>query len=194
MFIAAVSTALLVTSCGGSSTSSGSGGGATPAKLFPTDFEGVCQGATVSKAKAYDKAAKTHKVLYFETYKDKLLEQSTDLPADWTVTFDANSDAYASIDLVGCAVRTGSTFVKDCGGYEKDDKPTSNTVKINDATYAVSIREATTGKELAKTEMEGTTTVCPMLQSFDGDNQTVENYASPKKEDLVAFFKPFVQP
>ena len=186
--------ALSAAGCGGSSSTSSGGGNASAAKLFPTDFEGVCQGATASKAKAYDKSAKTHKAIFFQTYKDKLLDQSTQLPADWTVQFDANSDAYATIDVVACAVRTASTFVKDCDGYEKDDKPTNNKVKMNDATYTVTVREATTGKELAKTEMQGSSTVCPMLQSFEGDNETVDVYASVKKEELVAFVKPFVQP
>jgi hypothetical protein len=197
LLLLVASTTLLAGACSGSGSSGGSGGqggDAAAAKLFPTNFEGVCQGATTSKAKAYDKAAKTHKVLYFETYKDKLLDQSSQLPADWTVQFDANSDAYANVDLVACAVRSSSTFVKDCDGYTKDDKPTSNKVKMNDAVYAVSVHEATTGKELAKTELTGTSNTCPMLQSFDGDNQTVDVYASPAKDALLAFVKPFVQP
>jgi hypothetical protein len=203
--ILAVAAGFLVVSCGSGSSSSGSqskstsGSGGTTAtttgaKLFPDDFQPVCQGATQSRATGYDKAAAVHKVLYFETYQDSLLDQSSQLPTDWTVTFDANANVYTAIDVVACAVRTSDTFVKDCDGYETDNKPTNNKVKLHTAKYTVSVHEASTGKVLGTTEMSGDSTDCPMLQSFDGDNETVDSYSTPSKDDLVAFIKPFVQP
>jgi hypothetical protein len=196
----AVVTAFLITSCGsGSSSSSGKASGATGGttaskQLFPDNFQGVCQGATQSQAKAYVQAATGHKVVYFETYTKDLLDQSTDLPGDWTVTFDPKGNVYATVDLVACAVRTSDTFVKECDGYQKDDKPTNNKVELHTAKYDVSVHEATTGKELAKTQMSGDSTDCPMFQSFDDDNQKVDSYSTPAKEDVVAFIKPFIQP
>jgi len=189
----------VASSCGSDSkSSSGDAGGTVPAKakaqLFPDDFQGVCNGATQSKAAAYNQAAPTHKVVYFQTYQDSLLDQSSQLPGDWTITFDANSNAYAAVDVVACAVRTSDAFVKECDGYEKDDKPTNNKVRVHTAKYHLTVREATTGKELAQTDVSGDNADCPMLQSFDGNNDTVDSYASPTKEEVVAFLKPFVQP
>jgi|GEM_PF-1349835 len=187
-------------SCGSDSKSSSADTGTIPAKakakaqLFPDDFQGVCNGATQSKAAAYSQAAGTHKVVYFQTYKDSLLEQSSQLPGDWTITFDANSNAYGAVDVVACAVRTSDAFVKECDGYEKDDKPTNNKVRVHTAKYHLTVREATTGKELGQTDLSGDNADCPMLQSFDGNNDTVDSYASPTKEEVVAFLKPFVQP
>lgn len=200
MLIAACSSKPSVTEANNSSGGAGaggvSGGGVTtvPPKLFSTDFNGVCQGATVSRATPYDKAAKTHKVLLLATYKDSLIEQSSSLPDDWMVQFDANSDAYAKIDLVACAVRTNATFVKDCDGYKKDDKETKNIAKLHDATYKVTVREATTGKELGSTEVTAKGDSCPMLMSFEGENDTQDYFPSPPEDALVAFIKPFVQP
>lgn len=167
----------------------------TPPKLFSSDFEGVCQGATVSRATPYSKEPSAkHKVLYLATYQDSLLEQSSTLPADWTVTFDANSDAYAKIDLVACAVRTAEVFVKECDGYEKDDQPTNNKVRRHTATYKLTVHEATTGKELGSTTLEGTDDTCPMFMSFEGTDDTQDSFAPPKDDEVVAFMKPFVQP
>jgi hypothetical protein len=187
-------------SSGSDTTAAGGGGGAPgattpPAKLFDTDFKGVCQGATVSKARAYDKTAKTgHKVLYFKTYKDDLVEGLTEMPSDWKVTFDANSDAYAATDLVVCARRTADTFVKDCTGYTDHDKATNNVAKLHTATWTVTAHEATTGNALGTTTLQGTDASCPMFMTFDDDNQSVDYYVEPSSDQVVAFIKPFAQP
>jgi hypothetical protein len=199
--------AALLGACSSSSdsTSTGGGGGAAvganvatsaSAKLFDTDFKGVCQGATVTRATPYDKAKPTgHKVLYFAPYKDDLVEGLSDMPADWKLTFDANGDAYAAVDLVACATRTGDTFVKDCKDYtDKDNKPTQNVAKVHTATYKVTVHEATTGKELASKDLAGTDSDCPMFLSFDSDTDTVDYYAPPASADVLALIKPFAQP
>jgi hypothetical protein len=201
---------LLVTACfagalscsssspSGTSTEAGGQKASTPSittPLFPDDFKGVCQGATVSKAKAYDaKAATGHKVILFQTFKDSLIEQTTQLPSDWRVTFDANADAYAAVDLIACSVRTDATFVKDCDGYQKDGKTTANIAKLHGATYKLTVREATTGKELASKDLTAEADDCPMFVTFEGDSDTVNYYESPPDEAYVDFIKPFVQP
>jgi hypothetical protein len=160
--------------------------------LFPDSFKGVCSGASVSSATAYDPAAKTHKALYFATYEDDLTDRSSSLPGDWTVLFSPDRDALQAIDLVACARRTATTEVKLCDGYENDDKPTQNKVRWHTATYELSVREATTGKTLAQTTVEATESDCPMFWTFDGDSDTDDGYASPPDTAVADFLRPHV--
>lgn len=166
----------------------------TDVPLFPDDFKPVCQGATVSRATAYDETATAHKALYFASSDDALTERTSDLPADWTVAFTPDADALAAIDVVLCAVRTGEALVQECTGYEDDGVDTGSTVNWHTATYEVSVRAATTGQVLAQETMEATDEGCPSIVFFDEDGQTLDMYASIESEAAVAFLKPFVQP
>jgi hypothetical protein len=191
---------LALASCGdgddaaaGGEASGGAGAGtevAQGSQLFPDNFEGVCSGASVSTAAAYDAAAKGHKALYFATYEDDFLDQSSSLPGDWTVQWSPDADALRAIDLVACARRTAAQEVRVCDGYENDGKPTQNKVRWHTATYELSVREATTGNELAKTTLEATDSDCPMFQSFDSDTQTVDGYASLPDSAVADFLRP----
>ena len=195
---------LALAGCGGGSgdKASGSpgGGGSSPtagsstAPLFPDDFKGVCSGATQSRATPYDASATTHKALWFATYQDDLLDQSTHLPPDWTVAFSSTGDALKAIDVVGCAVRTADKYVKTCDGYQDNGKDTGNKVRMHTATYTLSVHEAVTGKVLAQETVEATDSSCPTLESFDGDNQTVDDYASVPDAKVTALMKKYVQP
>jgi hypothetical protein len=167
---------------------------APAAKLFADDFEGVCKGATVSRATAYSASAPSHKVILFSPNGSDVVEDTTDLPADWMVEFDANSDAYAKVDTVACEEVKDEQPLKECTGYQDDGHDTANVVDLRSATYTVSVREATTGRELGTTELSGTDDSCPMFMSFDDDAQRKTYDAPPSKDDLVAFLKPFVQP
>ena len=161
------------------------------AKLFPDNFKGVCSGASVSAATAYDPAAKAHKALYFATYKDDLMDQSSTLPNDWTVQFDEHADAYKAVDLVICARRVADKQVKVCDGYkDKDDKPTGNMVRWHTATYEVSVREALTGKELEKKTIEAGDSTCPMFQNFDSSTEAVDDYASLSDTAVLDLLRP----
>jgi len=162
--------------------------------LFPDNFKGVCSGASVSAATAYDPAAKTHKALYFRTYEDDFTDQSSSLPGDWTVQFSPDSDALTAIDLVTCARRTAATEVKVCDGYEDDGSATQNKVRWHTATYELSVREARTGRELAKTTLEATDSDCPMFWTFDGDSETDDGYASLSDSAVADFLRPHVTP
>ena len=190
--------ALLLASCGekiGSSGGTGAAADTVPAGLlFPDNFKGVCSGASVSTATAYDPAAKAHKALYFATYKDDLLDQSSSLPPDWTVQFAPNRNALAAIDLVACAKRTAAQQVKVCDGYKKDDVVTQNKVRWHTATYELSVREARTGKELAKTTVEANDADCPMFQSFDNETETVDRYASLPDSAVTDFLRSHIAP
>jgi hypothetical protein len=166
----------------------------TPTKLVPDDLQAACKGATVSRATPYAPGAPTHKVILFSPYGGGVVEDMSTLPEDWMVQFDANSDAYAKVDTVACVDVKDEQPLKECTGYQDDGHDTSSTVDLRSADYTVSVREATTGKELGQTELPGTDDSCPMFVSFDNDTQTKIYYAPPSKDDLVAFLKPFVQP
>jgi hypothetical protein len=198
-FSAAVLALAALASCGEDAGTSGSdatgGREATQANLlFPDSFKGVCSGASVSTATAYDPAGKTHKALYFATYKDDLMDQSSSLPGDWTVLFSPDSDALRAVDLVVCARRTAAQEVKVCDGYETDDKATENKVRWHTATYELSVREATTGKSLAQTTVEATESDCPMFWTFDGDADTDEGYARVPETAVADFLRPHIAP
>lgn len=193
--------AVAATACGATGGSgSGSGAGAAPPppdkKLFAEDFKPVCEGAPVSAAKPYDKAATGHKAVYMKTYKDSgLLDSSTELPADWTVKFDANGNVFSEVDLVVCAKRTSEKLAKRCDGYKVDDKPNALVVKMHTAKYTVTVHEATTGKELGRTTVAANDGACP--QSVFGIEQgttEMNEYDSPPDEQIVAFAKTFIQP
>lgn len=192
---AALALALLA-SCGDSGDSSDAAEVAAPppGQLFPDAFKGVCSGAPVAAATPYDAAGKDHKALYFETYEDDFMDQSSELPGDWTQAYSPEGDALKAIDLVVCARRTAAVQVKVCDGYENDDKPTQNKVNWHTATYALTVHEATTGKQLAQTTLGATGTDCPMFMSFDGDSETVDRYATPSDSAVADFVRPFFAP
>ena len=186
---------LALSACGSGSDDSGSESGGTPAqgKLFPTDLQPVCSGATQSRAADYTPAG-THKALYFETYEDDLVDQSTRLPSDWTVAFDENADNYAQVDIVACAARTADELAQTCEGYEDEETGTSGTVRWHTATYELTVYAAQSGEELGSTTIEADDDVCPSIATFDEGQTEIDSYASPSEDDITAFLRPFVEP
>jgi hypothetical protein len=189
--------AIALTACGqfssGSSDDSGGQAGSRPDKLFPEDFHPTCEGKPSPYAKAYDPAAPVHKVVMISSYRDiKLSDGSRRLPADWTVKYKSDGDAFAEVDLTVCVVRTAETFAKDCN---VDHEPSPLLVKMHSATYAMSVHEAKTGKELAaKTVAANDTTCPPYIIGGPKDTNTMNEYAEVKDAEVVAFAKPFVKP
>ena len=180
-------------STSGNGATSGNAAQATPpVSLFPDDFKGVCSGASVSAAKAYDPAASGHKALYFSTYKEGFIDYSSSLPKDWTIQWSATGDALKDVDLILCARRTATRLLKVCDGYENDGKPTSNKVRWHAATYELSVMEARTGKKLAEKSVEASSSLCPMFMNFDGSSDTVDDYASLSDTVLADFLRPHV--
>lgn len=185
-------------SCGknGGNSAAGDANGAAAAqaalvsKLFPDNFKGVCSGASFSAATAYDPAAKAHKALYFQTYKDDFSDHSSSLPTDWTVQFSPSSDAFRAIDLVVCAKRTAAKEVKVCDQYKTEGKASQNKVRWHTATYALTLWEAKTGKKLAESTLEATDTDCPMFENFQNDSDTIDDFASPSSSAVADFLRP----
>ena len=165
-----------------------------PAKLMSSDFMAVCQGATQSRAAGYNPDAPSHKTILFTPLGHGLVEDTSTLPSDWSVQFDANRDAYAAIDTVVCVEIKDEQSVKECTGYQDNGHSTANKVDLRATAYTVTVRAATSGKELATTELSGTDTTCPMFMSFDDDTQTKSYNVPPPKDDLIAFVKQFAQP
>lgn len=192
--------ALTLAACGdeadgdaGSGTEAGGGdtAAAPDKKLFASDFKGVCSGATVSAATAYDPEGDSHKALMFETWKnDDLIDRSSSLPDDWTVQFSAEEDMYKQVDLVVCAKRTAAEKVKTCEGYKTDGKETENKVNWHTATYDLTLVEATTGKTIAESTVSADSDRCPMFQSFESTSDVVDGYARPADTAIADFMKP----
>jgi hypothetical protein len=198
-FAAAVLTLPTVAGCGsgGGNKAAGvdGGGSATQtaaAQLFPDNFKGVCSGASVSAATAYVSGSKTHKALYFQTYKDDFSDHSTSLPADWTVQYSQTGDSFKAIDLVVCARRTAAREVKVCDQYKTEGKPSQNKVRWHTATYEFTAWEAKTGKKLAQSTIEATDADCPMFETFSSDSETLDDYASPSGAAVTDFLKPHI--
>lgn len=195
--VVATVVASILSSCAGIPGGDGPTGITTspaPAKLFADDFKPVCQGATVSRATSYAEATTSHKAILFSPNDGTPYEDTSTLPADWMVQFDANSDAYQKVDTVVCVDVESEQLIKECSGYTRDDHETDNKVTLNTAKYRVDVHEATTGRLLGSTELDGTDDACPMFMTFDDDSQHKTYDAPPAKDDLIAFVKPFVQP
>ncbi|HSV38185.1 MAG TPA: hypothetical protein VLI04_05445 [Nocardioidaceae bacterium] len=191
--------AIVMTSCGGDNRDGDHSADGTPADtptavpLFPDDFESVCSGATQPRAADYS-TTETHKAVYFETYEDALLEQSSQLPSDWTVVFDENSDAYAAVDVVGCGVRTAEKLAEECPGYTDEETGTEGTVNWYTGTYELTAYEAKTGIPMGTTTIEADDVECPMFATFDEGESEIDMYDGPTEEEIAKFLKPFVQP
>lgn len=198
VFPAALVALAVLASCGedaDSGSANQSGGGAATAQasqLFPDNFKGVCSGASVSAATAYDPAGSAHKALYFSTYEDDLMDRSSSLPPDWTVQFSPEGDALRAVDLVVCGRRTAAREVKICDGYQSRGNATQNRVRWHTATYDFTVREARTGRQLAQATVEATDTDCPMFMNFDGDSDTVDGFASPSDSAVADFLRPHI--
>jgi hypothetical protein len=176
----------------GDPTAQASADAARASLLFPDNFKSVCSGAPVSTATAYNRGATAHKALYFATYKSDFGDRSSSLPRDWTVQFSADNDALRAIDLVVCARRTAARQLKVCDGYQNHGTPTQNRVRWHSATYELSVREARTGRKLAETTVEATSSDCPMFMNFDSDSEVVDAYASLPDSAVADFLRPHV--
>jgi hypothetical protein len=135
-----------------------------------------------------------HKVMLFSSYEGGLIEDTSTLPQDWMVQFDANGDDYAQVDTVACVAVKDEQPLKECTGYQNDRHDTDNAVDLRAATYTLSVHEARTGKELGTTELNGADDTCTTVVSFENDTQTKVYDSPPSNDELIAFIKPFVQP
>jgi hypothetical protein len=160
-------------------------------QLFADNFKGVCSGAPVSTATAYDPNAASHHALYLATYRDDFMDQSSRLPQDWTIQWSPNGDALRGIDLVVCARRTAAREVKVCDGYQSNGHATQNRVRWHTATYELSVHEAKTGRQLGQTAtVEANDDQCPSFVMFQSESETVDDYANVSNTAVADFLRP----
>jgi hypothetical protein len=171
----------------------GGGGGGDVTLHFPDDLEPVCRGTGASFATPYDAAAPgihTTVMLSGDDI-DALTETSSSLNPEWIPMFSDQSDEYAKTQLVVCALRTASSLVQECTGYESDGEATDNVVMLYSATYQVELRAATTAELIDSTTIEAQATDCPSFVMFDADSNTKDWYEDAYGE-IIDFVKPHV--
>jgi hypothetical protein len=175
----------------GDATDTGGDSTTAPAAVqhFDSDLAQVCRGTGVDWATPYDHARTgPHKVVVFQGPVETDMTALSTGNAEWDVLFDEASDAYAEVELVACAVRTADELTQTCTGYTDDDgSDTGKTVEYHSATYAVTLRSATTAEVIDETTIESAADVCPMLVFFDEGETTTTEYAS---VDVNAFLLP----
>jgi hypothetical protein len=158
--------------------------------LFESDFHAACAGISTSKATAYSKTPGVHPIIGFA---GKGKDYSTRImPDDWTIQWTGETDTLRAVELVGCAERTTDTFVKECPGYMIDGKGDNGIVRWHHATYAVSIREAKTGKEVGSATFEAKDDSCPFTALFVDGKTTTNDYAF-DDDAFQAVLKDYVQ-
>jgi hypothetical protein len=206
--------ASLIVGCGGSEGSDGAASGdaassdgssdggdgapattAAPENLFDTDFVPACDGVGVPQATAYDAAAGViHPVVVLAGGNaGDLYGRIGAVSEAWTRQWTQEAPlAMAEIELVVCAERQSSTVIEECTGYEVDGVATGNVVRLHEAVYAVSLRAAATGAEIASTTITARED-CPMFVSFSEGETSTDHYSF--DDDAIAVWvKPFVAP
>lgn len=161
----------------------------TPVDIL-TDFGDVCRGVSLPGATAYDPAVPgPHPVVAITGEGTDFDPALSDLPDTW----DPVIGQEATVELVACLARTEATLAQTCDGYQDDDGgDTGNVVEMYDTTYDVRLIAATTGEEVASTELQATGEDCPFLVFFD-EGEKVKPWYSEPTDALVAFLAEFVE-
>lgn len=161
-----------------------------PSVNILTDFGDVCRGVKLEGATDYDPTvAGVHPVIAVSGEDPDYESSLIDLPDSW----DPVTGEEATVELIACLNRTASTLVETCEGYQDDDgADTGNTVEVYDATYEVRLIAATSGEEIAATQMEATDEECPMFVFFD-EGETVKPWYAEPDDELVAFLSEHVE-
>lgn len=191
---------LLLAACGGSDDESSGGGDSGGSdttmlsQMFASDFEPACRNNPVAGATPYDPARPgVHKLVLLDgTSIDALSEGFLDIPSEWTILFDTETDQYATAELVVCTIRTTTTLVQECTGYQTDGVDTGNVVNLYSAEYDVSVHEATTGAELGRTTVSAIGSECPMFVSFT-EGETSRDWFETDAAAVAEFVRPFAQ-
>ena len=155
-----------------------------------TDFGDVCRGVTLDGATAYD-ATRTgvHPIMTMAGEPPSYDQAGANLPDKW----DPAIGSEQTVELVVCLDRTATTLTRTCTGYLDDSgNDTGNKVEVYDASYNVRLVAATTGEEVATTQMDATEPDCPTIALFDEGDPTEEEYAEPTDE-LTAWLVQYVE-
>jgi hypothetical protein len=163
--------------------------------IFDTDFLGACDGVGFAGAAAYEPTPGViHPVVVLAGQGTEMYGRTGAVREAWTRAWATeNTRAMSEIQLVACAEKQSSTKVQDCAGYQVDGVDTDHVVHLNEVVYAVSLRVAQTGAELASTSITARDAECPMLVSFS-EGETTAEHDSFDDLALQAFIEPFVAP
>ena len=155
-----------------------------------TDFGDVCRGVKLEGATAYDGARSgVHPLITMAGEPPAYEQAGALLPDKW----DPAIGSEQTVELIACLDRTAATLTQTCDGYLDDGgNDSGNTVEMYDTSYDVRLVAATTGEEVASTQMDATETECPMLVVFEEGDPVEEQYAEPTDE-LTAWLVQYVE-
>ena len=155
-----------------------------------TDFGDVCRGVKLEGATAYDAARSgVHPLITMAGEPPAYEQAGALLPDQW----DPAIGSEQTVELIACLDRTAATLTQTCDGYLDDGgNDSGNTVEMYDTSYAVRLVAATTGEQVAGTQMDATETECPMLVVFEEGDPVEEQYAEPTDE-LTAWLVQYVE-
>lgn len=144
---------------GASGTAAATAAPATP--LQEDDLASVCDGKPEARAKAYSKtAANVHSMAVFEAFGG----EGAKFKKAYLTTLKAfNAAEPADTELVACVRRTSAKKVSTC---DFDSTPPTRYLDMYEATFELSIREATTGAVVTTKSMTLAAGGCPMVHSF----------------------------
>ncbi|MGI9602544.1 MAG: hypothetical protein ACR2QE_11710 [Acidimicrobiales bacterium] len=202
----AVLMALVVAGCGGSDGDSGDDASsddgadvgaddtATDTDDLPTalitesDFAPVCRETGIAEATAFTAGPGVHKVAVLGGEDPEYGLISVSLPDGWEAGFEDLSE----VQLVACANRVAATESELCEGYE--DEGLEWSIQTYDATWEITLRDATTAEVVAETTLEAVADGCPVVSFYsEGDPSPVSDFATPDAE-LEVFLKEYVDP
>ena len=190
----------LVGACGGGSAAGAaaadrgeSAPATTPANVFDTDLLVACDGIGYPGAAPYTTAPGViHPVLVLEGESASMHARYGAVRDAWTRMWtQERPTALAEIELVACVQQTGERVTEECTGYQDDGVDTGNVVELMEVDYAISLREASTGREVAETSMTMLDDECPMFVSFPEGERTTR-WRSFDADALSAFLEPHV--
>ena len=152
----------------------------------PNDLGVVCMdGTALPGAAEYDPSVPgPHPVQIFEpTLGGSLITTSESLPEGWAPDVDDPSTAA----LIACLEVANETPNGTTCPFDEEDGAT--TLLLVDATYDVTVYEATTAHELGSTTIEATSTVCPMVVMYDpSDPRYVNTPTEAQYQEALAEF------
>ena len=164
--------------------------------LFPDNFKGVCSGAGVATATAYDPRGHDPQGAVFRHLQGRLHATGrSSLPDGWTVRFSADGDALRAVDLVVCARRTAAREVQGLLGlpeqWQGDPEPRPLAYRDLRAFGQGGQDRAGAGED------DGRRRPMPIARcsmTFNGESETVDGYASLSDTAVADFLRPHVTP
>lgn len=170
---------LLLAACGNKKSPPGEAGpsssgaaGPAAAPLQMEDLAGVCAGKGEPRAKPFTKAgAAAHAMIAFEHGAEKP-EFSLHLPDQLT---NFRPEKAEEVELVACVVRSAQHKIETCSF---DSTPPARYLDMNDATYDISIREATTGTIVVNKTVTLPAEPCPRFHTFFGKGEKESTFPS----------------